>query len=76
MKEVLMTLTEYIALGGKIENITKAQNKYHNKAAKSVKLAQTNPPSFGNPNGVNMYHVDNNLLAEMWIDVYANMQLI
>lgn len=76
MKEIALTLQEYLTLGGKIENINAAFDNYNKLAATNVAFSHTNPPSFGNPNGVDMYLVNGNTIAGTWITVYAAMKLV
>ncbi len=73
MKKII-SLTEYIRMGGKIENLDVVFNKYHQEKGK-ITFSHKNPPSFGNPNGVDMYNVGNKKVADDWIEMEIELIL-
>lgn len=69
-----MSLQQYLDLGGKIEALECALDTYNNQTGK-ISFSHTNSPSFGNPNGVDMYQVGNKKVGAMWIQVTVLVKL-
>ena len=69
-----MSLLQYLELGGKVEALEYALDTYNNQTGE-IKFSHTNPPSFGNPNGVDMYNVGTKKVAASWIQVTVWIEL-
>lgn len=69
-----MSLEQYLQLGGKIEALEYALDTYYNQTG-PISYSHKNPPSFGNPNGVDMYNVGNKKIADSWIQVTVWVEL-
>jgi hypothetical protein len=69
-----ITLAQYLKMGGKLEHLSEVLDKYNNKKGK-ITFSHTNRPSFGNPNGVDMYNVGDKKVADSWIEVEVELVL-
>ena len=69
-----MSLKQYLELGGKIEALEYALDTYNNQTG-PISFSHTNPPSFGNPKGVDMYNVGTKKVADSWIQVAVWIEL-
>jgi hypothetical protein len=72
--QVTITLTQFFDMGGKIENLKRVKNRYHDEYG-PISFSHKNPKSFGNPNGVDMYNVGGKKVAESWVEVIVEMKL-
>ena len=74
MHTIIMSLDQYLRLGGKVENLKSAFDKYHNRQG-PIRFSHQNPPSVGELDGVDMYIVGDNKVASYWIEVEVDVVL-
>lgn len=81
-----MNLSEYLSMNGKIENLnlnktsTSYYDKYQGLSISSISLGRKTNPSFGNPNGVQLYSVNytngsNHEYSPNWIETEVELKL-
>ena len=69
-----MSLRQYLELGGNIEALEYALDTYNNQTGE-ISYSHKNPPSFGNPNGADIYNVGTKKVAADWIQVTVWIEL-
>lgn len=81
-----INLNTYLSLGGKIENLNfdKTFTTYYDRnigqSISSISVGSKTNPSFGNPNGVQLYSVEytngsSHNYADMWIETEVELTL-
>lgn len=67
-------LAQYLKMGGDLSALEEVLDTYNNQKGE-IKFSHRTAPSFGNPNGVDIYLVGNKKVADSWIEIEVEMVL-